>query len=165
MTEPEARVGDVLSDREERVALAESLTGGLVGSRVTDVPGSSEYFDRATVAYSNDAKVDALGVRRETLDAHGAVSAEAAEAMARGARDGAGAEWGVSTTGIAGPDGGTPEKPVGLVYVGVAYAAPWGTGASFARAERHLFDGDRRAVKAASADAALSLLERALRDA
>jgi nicotinamide-nucleotide amidase len=164
-TPVEERVGARLRDRGETVALAESLTGGLVGSRLTDVPGSSAYFDRATVAYSNDAKLDALGVRRETLDDHGAVSGPVAREMARGARDRAGVDWGVSTTGIAGPTGGTDEKPVGLVFVGVARAAPWGTGESFARTTRHLFDGDRDAVKRASATAALELLDAALHEA
>jgi nicotinamide-nucleotide amidase len=152
------RVGDLLRERSETVALAESLTGGLVGSRLTDVPGSSDYFDRGTVAYSNDAKLETLGVRRESLEAHGAVSEAVAVEMARGARDGAGTDWGVSTTGIAGPTGGTETKPVGLVFVAVAHGAPWGSDGSFARAERHVFDGDRLAVKRASADAALALL-------
>ncbi|WP_380675844.1 CinA family protein [Salinigranum sp. GCM10025319] len=152
----EARVGDALRSRGHTVAVAESLTGGLIGSRLTDVPGSSAYFDRAVVTYSNDAKLDALAVSRESLDAHGAVSAEVAREMARGIRDTAGTTWGVSTTGIAGPTGGTTEKPVGLVFVGVAYAAPWGTEESFARAERYVFDGDRADVKTASATRALS---------
>ncbi len=160
----ETRVGKLLGERGETVALAESLTGGLVGSLLTDVPGSSDYFDRATVAYSNDAKLEALGVTRESIDDHGAVSETVAVEMARGARDGAGADWGVSTTGIAGPTGGTEEKPVGLVWVGVARAAPWGSGGSFARAERHVFDADRLAVKRASAEAALELLARGLDD-
>ncbi len=158
----ERRVGELLRERGERVALAESLTGGLVGSLLTDVPGSSDYFDRATVAYSNDAKLETLGVTRESLDAAGAVSAPVAEEMARGARDTAGTAWGVSTTGIAGPTGGTAEKPVGLVYVGVAHAASWGSGESFARTARHVFDGDRAAVKRASAEAALTALAAAL---
>jgi nicotinamide-nucleotide amidase len=158
----EERVGELLREREETVALAESLTGGLVGSLLTDVPGSSDYLDRGTVAYSNDAKLEALGVRRESLDAHGAVSEAVAVEMARGARDRAGTDWGVSTTGIAGPTGGSDRKPVGLVFVGVAHAAPWGSDASFARAERHVFDGDRLAVKRESAEAALELLARAL---
>ena len=152
----EARVGDALRASNHTVAVAESLTGGLVGSRLTDVPGSSDYFDRAVVAYSNDAKLDALAVSRESLDAHGAVSAEVAREMARGIRDSSEATWGISTTGIAGPTGGTPEKPVGLVFVGVAYAAPWGTEESFTRAERYVLDGDRHEVKAASATRALS---------
>jgi nicotinamide-nucleotide amidase len=151
----ERPLGRRLRDRGETLAVAESLTGGLVGSLLTDVPGSSDYFDRGVVAYSNDAKLEALGVSRESLDADGAVSASVAREMARGVRDAAGTTWGVSTTGIAGPSGGTDEKPVGLVFVGVAFAAPWGSGDSFARAERHVFDGGRRAVKTASARRAL----------
>lgn len=157
----ERRLGRDLRDRGETLAVAESLTGGFVGSLLTDVSGSSDYVDRSVVAYSNDAKMDALGVSRESLDAEGAVSAPVAREMARGIRDDAGTTWGVSTTGIAGPGGGTEAKPVGLVFVGVAYAAPWGTGDSFTRAERRVFDGDRWTVKAESARWAL----RTLRDA
>jgi nicotinamide-nucleotide amidase len=152
----EARVGEALRERGHTVAVAESLTGGLVGSRLTDVAGSSDYFDRAVVTYSNDAKLDALAVCRESLDAHGAVSAAVACEMAQGVRDTAGTTWGVSTTGIAGPGGGTEEKPVGLVFVGVAYAGTWGSEASYARAERYVFDGDRAKVKTQSATQALS---------
>jgi len=158
----EHRLGRRLRDRGETVAVAESLTGGLVGSMLTDVPGSSDYFDRSVVAYSNDAKLDALGVSRESLDAHGAVSAAVAREMAQGVRDDASSTWGVSTTGIAGPSGGTADKPVGLVFVGVAYAAPWGTGDSFTRAERRVFDGDRWTVKAESARWALRTLSDAV---
>jgi nicotinamide-nucleotide amidase len=156
----ERSLGRRLRNREETVAIAESLTGGLVGSLLTDVPGSSNYFDRSVVTYSNDAKLDALGVSRESLDEHGAVSAPVAREMARSVRDDAGTTWGVSTTGIAGPSGGTEEKPVGLVFVGVAYAAPWGTGDSFVRAERRVFDGDRSTVKTESARWALRTLAR-----
>jgi nicotinamide-nucleotide amidase len=155
-TPVEARVGDALRDAGHTVAVAESLTGGLVGSRLTDVPGASDYFDRAVVTYSNDAKQDALAVSRESLDADGAVSAAVAREMAQGVRDTAGTTWGLSTTGIAGPTGGTAEKPVGLVFVGVAFAASWGSDASFARAERYVFDGDRDEVTTKSATAALS---------
>jgi len=158
----ERRLGDHLRDRDDTLAVAESLTGGLVGSLLTDVPGASDYFDRSVVAYSNDAKLDALGVSRESLDDHGAVSAPVAREMARGVRDDAGTTWGVSTTGIAGPTGGTEEKPVGLVFVGVAYAAPWESGDSFARAERHVFDGDRSTVKSESARWALRTLDDSL---
>jgi len=158
----ERRLGRRLRDHDESLAVAESLTGGLVGSLLTDVPGSSDYVDRSVVAYSNDAKLDALGVTRESLDAHGAVSAPVAREMAQGVRDDAGTTWGVSTTGIAGPGGGTEEKPVGLVFVGVAYAAPWGTGDSFVRAERRVLDGDRWTVKAESARWALRAVEDAL---
>ncbi|MFC7254811.1 CinA family protein [Haloplanus litoreus] len=148
----ERRLGRRLRERGETVAVAESLTGGLVGSVLTDVPGSSDYFDRGVVTYSNDAKLDALGVSRESLDAHGAVSAPVAREMAQSVRDTAGTDWGVSTTGIAGPAGGTEEKPVGLVFVGLAHAAPWGSGDSFVRAERHVFDGDRWTIKVRAPD-------------
>jgi nicotinamide-nucleotide amidase len=143
----EDRIGDVLRDADATVATAESCTGGLIGSLLTDVPGSSDYFDRALVTYSYDAKLEQVGVARETLDEHGAVSEPVARAMARGVRDRAGTTWGLSTTGIAGPAGGSPEKPVGTVFVGVAYAGAWGTGASFAEVSRYEFDGDRLAVK------------------
>ena len=162
--EPAVLLGELLTDHDQTLAVAESLTGGLVGSRVTDVPGSSAYFDRGYVTYSNDAKLETLGVDREALDAHGAVSAPVARAMAAGARDRAETTWAVSTTGIAGPTGGTDEKPVGLVYVGIAYAAPWGTEASFTRSVRAEFSGDRDAVKRASADRALAELLAAVRD-
>jgi nicotinamide-nucleotide amidase len=155
-------LGEHLREREETIAVAESLTGGLVGSMLTDVPGSSDYFDRGVVAYANDAKQDALAVSREALDDHGAVSAPVAREMAAGVRDLADTTWGVSTTGIAGPSGGTDEKPVGLVFVGVANAAPWGTGESYVRAERHVFDGDRRAIKTESARQALRAVRAAM---
>jgi nicotinamide-nucleotide amidase len=160
---PEVILGELLADRGETLATAESLTGGLVGSTVTDVPGSSAYFDRGYVTYAYDAKREELGVARETLDEHGAVSGPVAREMAAGARDHADTTWGVSTTGIAGPGGGTAEKPVGLVYVGVAYAAPWGTGESFVRSVRAEFPGDRDAVKRASVERALAELVRAVR--
>jgi nicotinamide-nucleotide amidase len=152
----EERVGDVLRDRGESVAAAESCTGGLVGSKITDVPGASDYFDRSYVTYTNAAKLEELGVPREPLDAEGAVSEPVAAAMARGARDGAGVAWGVATTGIAGPTGGTDDKPVGTVYVGVAYGAPWGTGDSQCTVEGYVFDGSRVEIKAAIADRALA---------
>ena len=163
VTDPIAeRVGDRFRERDETLAAAESLTGGRVCTRLTNVPGASDYVDRGIVAYSNTAKRTELGVTRESLDADGAVSEAVAREMAQGARDTADTTWGVSTTGIAGPTGGTDEKPVGLVYVGVAYAAPWGSGSSFARAERHVFDGDRQAVAEQSAAAALRALDESL---
>jgi len=160
----EGTLGDLLTEREETLATAESLTGGLVGSRVTDVPGASAYFDRGFVTYAYDAKRELLGVSREALDAEGAVSAPVAGEMAAGARDRADTTWAVATTGIAGPGGGTAEKPVGLVYVGVAHAAPWGTEESFVWTERVVLDGDRSAVKRKAVDAALDALVRAVRE-
>ncbi|USZ69063.1 CinA family protein [Halorussus salilacus] len=143
----EERLGDALRESDATLAVAESCTGGLVGSLLTDVPGSSDYFDRGLVTYSYDAKLRELGVSREALDEHGAVSEPVAREMARGVRDAAGTTWGVSTTGIAGPTGGSDDKPVGTVFVGVAYAGAWGTGESYATVSRHEFDGDRREIK------------------
>ena len=151
-------LGEALGERGETVAVAESCTGGLVGSRITDVPGSSEYFDRSLVTYSYDAKREALCVPREALDEHGAVSEPVARAMARAVRDSSGATWGLSTTGVAGPSGGSTETPVGTVYVGVAYAAPWGSGDSYAAVEHHRFEGDRLAIKDQIATQALATL-------
>jgi nicotinamide-nucleotide amidase len=154
----EETVGDALRDAGHTVATAESCTGGLVGSLLTDVPGSSDYFDRSYVTYAYDAKLD-HGVTREALDEHGAVSEPVAREMARGVRDQAGTTWGLATTGVAGPGGGTEETPVGTVYVGVAYAGDWDSGDSDATVTRREFDGDRLAVKEQIARAALQQLE------
>jgi len=143
----EERIGDALREADQTVAVAESCTGGLVGSLLTDVAGSSDYFDRGLVTYSYDAKLQDLGVLREDLNEHGAVSEPVARQMARGVRDGAGTDWGVATTGIAGPTGGSDEKPVGTVFVGVAYAGDWGTQESYVTVSRYEFDGDRREIK------------------
>ncbi|WP_254839300.1 CinA family protein [Natronomonas marina] len=161
----EERVGDALRERGESVATAESCTGGLVGSLVTDVPGASDYFDRSYVTYTYDAKLEELGVPRETLDGAGAVSEPVARAMARAARDRAGVTWGVATTGIAGPTGGTDEKPVGTVHVGVARAAEWGTGDSSCGVERYVFDGSRTEIKRKIAEQALEDLLAAVESA
>lgn len=158
----EATVGDALRERGEFVAVAESCTGGLVGSLLTDVPGSSDYFDRSVVAYSYDAKMETLGVPREILDDVGAVSSPVAEQMARGVRDAAGVTWAVATTGIAGPTGGTDEKPVGTVYIAVSHAADWGTGDSWSTVERYVFDGSRREIKRQIAEQALDDLHTAI---
>jgi len=157
-----AVVGDRLRARGETVAVAESMTGGLVAARLTAAPGASDYFDRATVTYAYDAKRAELGVDRELLDAHGAVSGPVAAAMARAIRDRADVDWGLSTTGIAGPGGGSDAKPVGLAYVGVAHAADWGSRASFSDHERLLLDGDRAAVRRSTADRAVVALAAAL---
>lgn len=149
------RIGGTLRETNATVAVAESCTGGLVGSLVTDVPGSSDYFDRSLVTYSYDAKRDELCVSREALDEHGAVSEPVAREMARGVRDSADVTWGVSTTGVAGPTGGTPETPVGTVFVGVAYAGEWGTESSYATVSRYEFDGDRTEIKEQIAERAL----------
>ncbi len=149
----ESVVGRLLRARGLTVSLAESCTGGLVGHRLTQVPGSSAYFERGFVVYSNEAKQALLGVPASVLKEHGAVSAACAEAMARGARERAGTDVGVSVTGIAGPDGGTPTKPVGTVFIGLADR-------DGAVVERHRFDRDREGNKALSAVRALDLLRR-----
>ncbi len=143
------QVGKALKAAGKMVAVAESSTGGLVGSKITDVPGASEYFDRSVVTYSNAAKIDLLGVKKSTLEAHGAVSEAVAEEMAAGARDGAGSAWGVSTTGIAGPSGGTDEKPVGTVFIGISHSEQ-------TTATRYEFDGSRLDCKEQFAEQALA---------
>jgi len=140
---PVERVGDRLRETGVMVAVAESSTGGLVCSWLTDVPGSSDYFDRGVVSYSNAAKVELLGVDSATLTEHGAVSEPTAREMAVGVRDLAGTAWGISTTGVAGPGGGTARTPVGTVYVGVARRDD----GSVVSAERYEFDGTRDACK------------------
>ncbi|KAB1192229.1 nicotinamide-nucleotide amidohydrolase family protein [Haloferax sp. MBLA0076] len=154
----EERVGDALRDAGHTVAVAESCTGGLIGSLLTDVPGSSDYFDRSLVTYSYDAKRHELAVSRESLDEYGAVSEPVAREMAAAVRDVADATWGVATTGIAGPDGGLPGKPVGTVFVGIAFAAPWGSEESYTRVERFEYDGSRTQVKEQIARGALEML-------
>ena len=134
--------------RKQTLATAESCTGGLVGAALTNLPGSSAWYLGGVVAYANELKIRLLGVPAEILAAHGAVSLETARAMAQGARAAAAADFAVSITGIAGPAGGTPEKPVGLVFIGVA--APHGT-ATF----KHHFSGSRAEIRQAATEAAL----------
>jgi nicotinamide-nucleotide amidase len=147
------RVGDSLRATDTMVAVAESSTGGLVCSRLTDVPGSSEYFDRGVVSYSNAAKREVLGVEPGVIDEHGAVSAPTAREMAAGVRELASTAWGVSTTGVAGPGGGTPQSPVGTVYIGVATREDGGSTVSV---QRHEFDGTRQECKRQFARQALA---------
>lgn len=145
---PEVRIGELLRDKGWRLATAESCTGGLVSHLVTNVPGSSDYFVGGVVAYSNPTKEHLLGVPEKELSEQGAVSREVAISMAEGARRGLRAELGLSVTGIAGPGGGTPDKPVGLTWVGVA--TPGG-----AKARAYRWQGDREENKRQSALAAL----------
>ncbi len=151
----EVAVGLLLERSGLTLAVAESCTGGLISHRVTDVPGSSEYFRGGVVAYADEVKAAIVRVRRGTLCQFGAVSEQTAREMANGVREILGTEIGLAVTGVAGPGGGTAEKPVGLVYV--ALAAPDGSWV-----ERHLWNGDRWENKASSADAALDLLQRYL---
>ena len=138
-----------------RLTTAESCTGGLVGARLTDVGGASDVYAGGVIAYSNELKMRQLGVPADLLERHGAVSAEAAEAMARGGREELGADASIAVTGVAGPAGGTPEKPVGLVFVSVQAADRSAT-------ERFRFSGDREAVRARATAQALHALRRLL---
>lgn len=156
MTEqPEETVGRLLRTRGLTLAVAESCSGGLICHRITNVPGASDYFLGGVVTYSNQAKVDLLQVPEATLTAHGAVSAETAVAMAAGVRDLFHAQVSVAVTGIAGPTGGTPQKPVGTVFIAVA-------GPKGVAARRFAFQGRREEIKAQTAQAALAWLAQEL---
>jgi nicotinamide-nucleotide amidase len=148
-------VGELLKQKGKTLSVAESCTGGLIAARLTDVPGSSEYFMEGVTAYSNDAKMRTLNVREAILVKHGAVSAETAEAMAAGMRERAQTDYAVSVTGIAGPGGGTEEKPVGTVFIGFADA-------SAVRSIKLMLPGDRYLIRWRSSQAALDYLRRRL---
>jgi PncC family amidohydrolase len=148
---PEARLNALLADGRLTVAAAESLTGGNVARRITDIPGSSAYFLGSIVAYANEAKEKLLGVPSDVLQNPGAVSEPTARAMAEGARRAFGADVAVSTTGIAGPAGGTARKPVGTVFIAAS-------GQAGTVVEEHHFPGGRADVVAAATEAALQLL-------
>lgn len=144
-------VGQLLKTGGKWVTTAESCTGGLVSTMLTDIAGSSAYISECHVTYSNAAKERILGVKHETLETYGAVSEETAREMAEGARRVSGADYAISITGVAGPDGGTPEKPVGLVYIGIA--APGGT-----EVRKEQFNGNREHNRLQSAQVALNAL-------
>jgi nicotinamide-nucleotide amidase len=150
----ESSVGRLLRDRGATLALAESCTGGLISKRLTDIAGSSEYFGEGFVTYSNESKERLLGVPKEMLVEHGAVSEPVARAMAEGARRISGADYGLSVTGVAGPDGGTPEKPVGLVIVGLSDR----DGARAERLDLTAWARSRNSIRERSANRALDLL-------
>lgn len=143
------RLGEVLKARGWTVCAAESCTGGLLLSRLTDVSGSSAYVSGGVVTYSNEAKIKFVGVQESTLAAHGAVSEETAREMAQGVQVAFGANLAFSITGIAGPGGGTAEKPVGLVYIGLAIG-------DSVHVRRYQWQGSRVENKAQSVEAALS---------
>jgi nicotinamide-nucleotide amidase len=134
-----------------RIATAESCTGGLIAASLTDIPGSSDVFERGFVTYSNESKTELLGIPASLIAEHGAVSEQVARAMSAGALAHSPADVAIAVTGIAGPGGGTAEKPVGLVYVA---AAQRGGGQSV---QRHLFDGGRESVRLSAVRAALAL--------
>jgi nicotinamide-nucleotide amidase len=146
-----------LRARGLKLATAESCTGGLIAGVITEVPGASDVFERGFVTYSNASKIGALGVDLETLRRHGAVSAETARAMAEGARRASAAEVAVAVTGIAGPGGGTPDKPVGLVHIGLA--AP---GRPAVSREFRFGDLGRSAIRLSAVEEAFRMLAVAL---
>lgn len=148
-----ARVGSVLRDRHHRLVTAESCTGGWIAKAMTDIAGSSEWFDCGMAAYSYEAKQALLGVRPQTLETYGAVSRETVIEMVSGALVNSGASVAVAVTGIAGPGGGSPDKPVGTVWVG------WKRRGGYAKAEIFHFDGDRDTVRRQTVEAALRGLE------
>ena len=145
------RVGLACRERGVRLGTAESCTGGLVAHIITEIPGSSDYFTGALVTYANEVKIDLVGVPAEVLEAHGAVSAQVARAMADGARRRLGVHVALAVTGVAGPDGGTAAKPVGLTYVAVADEQGDDV-------RRFVWDADRTGNKRLSAAAALELV-------
>lgn len=151
---PEQMLIDFFSERKLTFALAESCTGGLIAARITNISGASAMFNGAVVCYANDVKRDLLGVPQRLLETEGAVSAACAKAMAEGARTALKSDIAVSVTGIAGPGGGTPTKPVGLVFIGIATEEE-------VSAEEHFFAGDRESIRKQATDAALRAALRA----
>lgn len=145
---PEQMLVEFFSEHKFTFALAESCTGGMIATRITSIPGASAMFNGGVVCYANAVKHDVLGVSQEILETDGAVSAACAKAMAEGARKVLKATIAVSITGIAGPKGGTPEKPVGLVFIGIATELA-------VSVEEHVFSGDRESIRKQAADAAL----------
>jgi len=150
MEELAKKIAPLLKERRLKIATAESCTGGLIGHTITNVPGSSEYYEGGIISYSNEMKMRFLEVKEQTLKEHGAVSEHTAKEMAEGVRCATGADIGIATTGIAGPGGGTEEKPVGLVYISLASE-------SETKVERHIFHGNRWENKEQTCRAALSL--------
>lgn len=148
-------VGKLLTEQHKTVAVAESCTGGLIGERLTDVAGSSAYFIEGAITYSNKSKIKTLNVSPELIEKHGAVSAEVCEAMAKGMREKADTDYAISVTGIAGPGGGTEEKPVGTVYVGFADE-------NEVKSIKITLPGDRFLIRWRSSQFALNLLRRKL---
>lgn len=155
MKKHERLIGESLREKGLKLALAESCTGGLLSSILTDVAGSSDYFLGSIVAYDNGVKQSELGVKAATLKKHGAVSKETAIEMARGVKKALGSDISAAVTGIAGPGGGSPEKPVGLVFIAVAKGRT-------TEAQRFVFKGGRKSIKKQSAEAALSMIVEAL---
>ena len=147
----EEEIGDALRKEEISISTAESCTGGLISHIITNVPGSSEYYKGGVIAYANEVKENVLHVSKDILEEKGAVSAECAMAMANGVRELLRTDVGIATTGIAGPTGGTPDKPVGLIYIALATK-------DYVYHAKHIFHEDRDGNKREAANAALEML-------
>jgi len=152
MANLEEEVGKLLRQKGLTLGIVESATGGLLSHRITNVPGSSDYYKGSVTAYSNEVKIKVVGVKEDTINQYGAVSAQVAEEMAQGGRKVLAVDICLADTGIAGPTGATPEKPVGLFYIGLSYQ-----GGTFSR--KHNFQGNREQNKHSAAEAALSWLK------
>ena len=148
----EQEIGDLLRQKELTLGVVESATGGLISHLVTNAPNSSDYYKGSVIAYGNEAKMAVVGVKKDTLDKHGSVSAQTAEEMAKGGRKILAADICISDTGIAGPGGATPGKPVGLFFIGLAHH-------NKAFNQKHLFGRDREKNKDEAAEAALRCLK------
>ncbi|MDQ3063272.1 MAG: competence/damage-inducible protein A [Acidobacteriota bacterium] len=146
-------IGNLLTEENKTLSIAESCTGGLIGERITEVAGASRYFIEGVIAYANEAKIRTLNVPKELIEAHGAVSGEVAEAMAKGVRERANTDFGISVTGVAGPGGGTAEKPVGLVFIGFSNA-------NETKSIKMNLPGDRYLIRWRASQAGLDFLRR-----
>ena len=161
MAELEAEIAQLIREYQAKtgklltIGTVESATGGRIADRITNVPGSSDYFKGSIVAYSNEVKINAIGVKKETIENYGAVSEQTAIEMAQGGRKLLGVDICVSDTGIAGPSGGSPEKPVGLFYLGLAAEDE-------SLSQKHVFQGNRGENKRDAAEAALNILKQYL---
>jgi nicotinamide-nucleotide amidase len=139
----------ILLSQKHTIAVAESCTGGLIAFRLTNVPGSSAFFERGAVTYSNRSKTEMLGIPKEVIEKYGAVSEQIAKLMAEGIRKQSGTDLGLATTGIAGPTGGTPEKPVGTVFIALSYNRK-------TECQKYLLQGDREAIRYETSETALT---------
>ena len=155
-------LAEILQSKNWKMAAAESCTGGLVCANLTEIAGSSQWFERGYITYSNEAKMECLGVSGRLLETFGAVSEEVAKAMAEGAQINAGVNVGISITGIAGPSGGSADKPVGMVCF--AWAIRNAAGENMVHTETILFDGNRHGIRKQACDYVLSELAKVLKD-
>ena len=157
MAHLETEIGDLLRQKGLTLGVVESATGGLISHLITNVPGSSDYYKGSVTAYSNETKIKVIGVKEDTIEKYGAVSYQVAEEMAQGGKQVLAVDICIADTGIAGPSGATPEKPVGLFYIGLSHQT--GT-----YSQEHHFHGDREQNKRAAAEAALFWLKEYLAD-